>query len=380
MLLKEIEISNFRNLDNLKINLSSNFNLFYGANGAGKTSLLESMSLFWNGKSFRTNLLKELVGDNQEQFVLAGKAEVEDIVVPFGMQFTITDKKRLVKYNGENVKKSSELACRLPTLYFSPSSEYLQSGNPQNRRECLFWFLFHVEHEFKFQYETYRKALSSRNALLRKLKGHYIDSNSFVINPEIEVQLDYWESVLVESNIVLGKILYNGLLSVSEKMSLYIKEVGEEKVLSGIGIRSSFLDSEITMEMFKERRQTDIKLGYTGFGFHRVDISFIKNNKKVVGLSRGEEKTLSIIFLLSLLSVVKVHHKGILLLLDDLGAELDKVNIKNLFVILNQLSIQSFITFIDKYTIETFIDLTENYKLFHVKHGSITEEQNVRRK
>ena len=86
-------------------------------------------------------------------------------------------------------------------------------------------------------------------------------------------------------------------------------------------VRGAFFDAEITIGLFKERRQRDIKLGYTGFGFHRVDISFVKNNKKVIGLSRGEEKTLTIIFLLSLLSVVKVHHKGILLLLDDLGAE-----------------------------------------------------------
>lgn len=377
MFVGEVALHNFRNFKELNISLSSGINLFYGNNGSGKTSFLEALQLYWNGKSFRTKSLNELICRGEESFVISGKVYQDSEHTQFGMDYDRRLKQRRVRYEGNQVKRSSLLAAMLPTLYFSPTTSYYSTSSPSERRDVLNWLLFHVEHEFASVYANYRKALSQRNALIRSAKSFQqstTDRSKVIISEQLNSQFDYWDEKLFEANSELDsqftrsvKIVNDELHKLNDRYNGDFRTPHfEVKKLNGSSIEST--------SCLKEKRQSDIVLGYTSSGFHRADISFINDGKKLTGLSRGEEKTVSLIFLIAILTLVKENKANILFLLDDIGSELDVSNTKILFNTLNSLSIQCFISAIDKNSITQHLDLLENYKLFHVKQGWITED------
>ena len=73
MYLNQISYSNFRCLEDGKIDLDRNFNLIYGKNGQGKTSFIEAVHFLATGKSFRTKKLKELFRYNRNRVIVFGK-------------------------------------------------------------------------------------------------------------------------------------------------------------------------------------------------------------------------------------------------------------------------------------------------------------------
>lgn len=380
MYVSELELIDFRNLESLKIGLSPGFNFFYGDNGSGKTSLLESMNVYWNGKSFRSNSLSEVCNRNGNQFLVAGKVKEGDSKIQFGVNYVSDSKKRTVKFNGDKVLKSSSLATILPTLYFSPSNNYYHSASPKERRETIYWFMFHVEHEFKLLYGNLRQALDSRNAILREIKTSHnykgllyaIEKNE--LDPYYDNQLSYWEIQLADLNAKLLALLKDSVDSINNELTCVQKLIQGEISPKKISLRCNILNHDYGVNVFKEKRNSDVRLGYTNYGFHKLDISFYSEGKKLVGLSRGEEKTLSVMFLLAIIKLVKVKTNNVLFLLDDIGAELDQNNISTILRVLEELSIQSIITCVEKKTIESLFKIIDNYKLFHVKQGSITEE------
>ena len=68
MAFSKIDLRNFRCFDSLSIDISSNSNLFYGKNGSGKTSILESIFVASSGRSFRTSNLESLIKKDAEAF------------------------------------------------------------------------------------------------------------------------------------------------------------------------------------------------------------------------------------------------------------------------------------------------------------------------
>ena len=68
MLITNLKIENFRNYNELNLNLNNKINIFYGNNAQGKTNIIESIFLCSIGKSFRTNKDKELVKFNKDFF------------------------------------------------------------------------------------------------------------------------------------------------------------------------------------------------------------------------------------------------------------------------------------------------------------------------
>lgn len=287
MVIKELSTKNFRNLEEFKILLSPKLNVIYGDNGSGKTSLLESLHLYWNGKSFRSSSLNDLVASGENDLTLYGKAVLDEVEVPFGVTFDKSTRKRTVKLDGTTIKKSSQLAQLLPTYYFSPSSSYYGSASPGTRRELLFWFMFHVEQQFRSLYGEYKKALSSRNSLLREIKksGHLTFSNSnLVLSKDFDLQLDFWEQKLAQFNFEL----YENTKFHLEKFNVLIGSLLPDETPSflkfdEIKLTKQGLDKITFAEQLKNLRANDIRQGYTSIGFQKIDLFFYKNKKKITG-------------------------------------------------------------------------------------------------
>ena len=117
MYLKSINIQNFRNYEQQKINLSKDINIFYGDNAQGKTNIIESIFLMAFGKSFRTNKDKEMIMLSKNFLKINGEYEKKDRI---GEIEILINNKKIVSHNGIKLNKLSELVGNLNIVIFTP--------------------------------------------------------------------------------------------------------------------------------------------------------------------------------------------------------------------------------------------------------------------
>ena len=167
MWLKELRLENLRVFANAALELSPGINVFTGANGAGKTSLLEAVYLLSYARSFRTKNRAMLTRHNAGGLVVFGRlAGARDIDRSIGLA---RDNGRwLAQIDGEPISLLSELLRLCAVVCFEPGSHALISGSSEYRRSFLDWGLFHVEPNFLQSWRRYQRCLKQRNALLRQ--------------------------------------------------------------------------------------------------------------------------------------------------------------------------------------------------------------------
>jgi DNA replication and repair protein RecF len=360
-LLHQVKVNGVRNLAPLSFKPSPFLNLFYGANGSGKTSVLEAIHLLATGKSFRTQKVKAIIGDKQASFSLYG--EVNDSRVPMGITRQL-DGVRKIKVAGESVTSAAELATLLPLQLIEPHSFKLLEGSPQERRQFLDWGVFHVEHGFINAWKKFRRALNQRNIIL---KSPNTDINSSILNAwneqliQASDQVDQYRASYIKRLLPLVNEILATFESLPELTISYYrgwdKDIAFEEILKG-GIAR------------------DIEQGYTLMGPQRADIKVRCNRMNITErFSRGQLKLVVISMKLAqgvLLS--KEANRNCVYLLDDLSAELDKDHRKALCVLLESLKCQVFATGVSRESLYDFSGSDmDNNKVFHVEHGKLQQ-------
>ena len=105
MYIEKIRLQNFRNYENLEIDLNKNINIIYGENAQGKTNIIESIFLCAFGKSFRTSKEKEMIKFNEEKSLIEAFYQKKDrdgkIKIELG-------NKKQISLNGIKIKKLKE--------------------------------------------------------------------------------------------------------------------------------------------------------------------------------------------------------------------------------------------------------------------------------
>ena len=350
MTISQLSLTNFRGLKSSTLDFHSHLNLISGDNGSGKTSLLEAVNVISQACSFRTHRLKQCISHSHHQLLLFAKFKTHKVGLA-------KSKIKLdIKINGESISKRSDLVRKVPTGIINTDSFNVITGAPMLRRNLLDWCLFHVEPEFVTLHTQFKHALKQRNAILKSRK----DLNT----------LDYWDSYLIEpsllimdlrqkySNIIAG-MLKNNLGELLGKIKLCFEYE------QGWQLNQELADS------LKTSRDRDIKKGFTNFGIHRDNIKIMTNGLPVVQvLSRGQLKRICIALQIILLGIVKERtNKTPILLVDDLGSELDAISQKLIFSLLTETGVQLFITNIN--STPSLPLKNKEYKMFHVEHGII---------
>ena len=356
MNLTSISITNVRNIQQVNINFGNRFNVFYGENGAGKSSILEAIYLLSTGKSFRTQQIKKIISHCHSSITLFAKVEDEN-----GMQTALglskSEQGNEIRINGQNVKNISELALRLPVLVTTQDSHKLIDSGPHWRRQFLDWGLFHVKHEFHETWKNYRKLLKQRNSAL--CSGY------------TKEQITVWDDALIKYGEMYDQ-LRTDFVSGIEPYFIEFSQVllGENEYnleyLKGWPRAKSF--SEILKSHFEKDRLTR----RTEYGPHRADLRVLydsQNGRDTA--SRGQQKLLVYALNLALIAYLKAS-QGVetIMLLDDLGSELDTGHASKLLNLLRDKFSQVCITTAN---LETLPLNTCDVKLFHVKHGEVTE-------
>ncbi len=338
MALQQIRIANFRNLKDVTLDFNPNINLITGQNAAGKTSLLEALSVIVQGKSFRTRKLIQCVTRGQESFLLFARNNNH------GCGFRYGKNHRELRIDGKNIHRIRDLARITAVMAIDHQTTELVTGSPAIRRQFIDWLVFHVKPSYADQWSQAQYILKQRNAILRQ--GTNLDL------------LDYWDPLLVEHTKRIQK----------ERRSVLSDLLSDD-----FGYRIEYkqgFDDEYARQLIKDRDQ-DIRQGYTRHSFARADLKITKKNQPVIECcSRGQLKALSIeIKSRSAELIRRKTQKPCIVLIDDLQAELDRENCTRLYQRLISLGLQIFVTGLSH---AAFTDaMIEGGRMFHVEHGMI---------
>jgi len=361
VIISRLSLQNFRNLREVNLHAHPHFNVFFGENGAGKTSILEAIYFLSHGRSFRSNQLNRLVTKDQAEFILFSEIQHED-KHSIGMSRHIQGEAKN-RLNGRALQSTVEIARLLPTLLFDPQSFELLTAGSKGRRQMLDWGVFYQKQDYIHLWQAARNVLKQRNAALRA--GHNKD------------QLQLWDPILIES---------------AEQIDSYRSQYIDGLVASLTSLLGEFLEShQIQMSYFRgwpkdeslqsclERSlEQDRKHGLTHYGPHRADIKFKIHNQPAADiLSRGQQKTLICAIKLAQGMLFKQQTgKSCVYLLDDIASELDHNHLKQIMQQLQQLGSQVFMTSIQESALIPILSPDE-LASFRVSNGQISALKHV---
>ncbi|MCR5205943.1 MAG: DNA replication/repair protein RecF [Lachnospiraceae bacterium] len=361
MIIKSLELSNFRNYEQLKIDLSPNVSIFYGNNAQGKTNILEALYVACTTKSQKGSRDRELIRFNDSESHI--RLMVDDDGISRKIDMHLKDKgQKGVAIDGIPIKKAAELYGMMNIISFSQDDLGIIKEGPSERRRFCDMELCQLDKLYMHNLAVYEKALEQRNNLLKQL----------AVNSELKDTLDIWDEQLVG----YGKYII-------EKRKFFIEEINKiafeiHKTLTS-GIEELKIDylPNVGIDEFKEvllsNRDKDIILKTTSIGPHRDDMVFMLNGNdaKKFG-SQGQQRTAALTLKLSELELVKQRKKkNPVLLLDDVLSELDRNRQTKLLE--NISGVQTVITCTG---LDEFVKNRVKYdKVYKVVAGTVTEEK-----
>ena len=388
MQLIHLHILHFRNLSDITL-LPAMCNVFFGQNGSGKTSILESIYLLSRGKSFRhhqpkyyiqhgfdtTTVFAKLIDGSFTQNAELAFNDIVETPETAAIEKSQNASTQL-RLNGQNLVTQSPLSQRLPTLLLEPATLNGLEEGTQIRRELLDWLVFHVEQNFHSHWLAYTRILKQRNVLLKQPQPFSAMQRQEIIAWDSQLTMHaqhinrYREAIIQRWQGYFAQQIAVFLPQYADKLSLrYSVGFDIEKGLQSV---------------LAERFELDKAVGYTRMGCHRADINimlkFVDDNAQAHTLpatdmlSRGEKKLLMTALRLSQLPLLNQAGKVPLVLLDDITAELDERALSLLLTGLKQVKSQIFITSLSDKIMPMVQDIWQDeVKLFHVKQDNIVE-------
>lgn len=418
-MIDRLQVTHLRNITRADLKVAD-CNVFIGANGSGKTSLLEAVFLLSRGKSFRHHQPKRYIQHHQAA-VTVHAALTDATTLAIQKQLDATTMLRL---NQNTVYTQSPLTQQLPTLLIDPSSMDMLEQGSASRRQLLDWLAFHMKPGFHPQWLAYQRLLKQRNKLLKQ--SRQLSNNQ-------RQELSAWDKGLANHAALIHyyrQQVFNDWQPYFERCvaALLPRYAGKISLSYMAGY-----DADTPLdEQLAERLTQDLQQGFTRIGSHRADIqvhwrsqaatketSTLKEQAANV-LSRGEKKLLITALKLSQLpllladnglsaasglvveknpltsttgsvamessevgdtvaakdieadSTVDITGFTPIVLLDDVTAELDEAAIQTLLSTLAALKCQVFITSLTEDILPLLQQYWPGFKLFHVKQGVIS--------
>lgn len=357
MAIAYLEITNLRNLKHVNLSPASHLNLIAGKNGSGKTSLLEAIHVLGTGRSFRTANSTKLISFGESQFLVFGKVGDGNLAVPVGISKSKTELK--IRIANQPAKSASQLAEQLAVQIINPDVHKLLEEGPRYRRRFIEWGVFHVEPNYFPLWQDCRHLLKQRNAALKQK----VSSR----------ELQHWDDVLVEKAERIDQQRREYLANLQDYLTPLLERI-ESLPPTVITLDSGWPKDQSLTEALQQSRSGDFEKGFTRFGPHRLDLKIKVGGiaaKEVV--SRGQQKLLTSVMKIAQIRLLKDKRPGanIVLLVDDLPAELDLNFRGELLKMIQELEVQVFVTSTSHELLPTQCLSETNVRVFHVEHGNV---------
>ena len=352
MALESVTIERFRCLDRVEFEPGPQLNVIVGANGAGKTSVLEAIFYLGRARSFRSSQNSALIQTDARDFTVFGR--ISDRQQHYRVGVRVGRGSTEIHINGESGGNTAALIEAFPVQIIDPEVHILVPGGPSARRQFLDWGVFHVKHDFLTAWRRYRRALQQRNLVLRQ-SGHDAD-------------VDAWDHELTESGARIDELRrrytadFRSLFeSVSDQL---LGATAELEYLPGWPADQTFAQA------LSESRARDRKYGSTQVGPHRAEMSIEVDGRAARHrLSRGQQKMLGTALVLAQCEFVAAElGRTVALLVDEPAAELDPGHLEKLIGSLTQPGLQLFLTALEP----DALPVKPTPAMFHVEHGKLS--------
>lgn len=356
MIIKSIELNNFRNYEVANIEFDKNINILYGDNAQGKTNLLEACYYSAISKSFKSTKDKEIIRFGQDY--LSIKTIIEKNDREYAIDISINNNKKTIKVDNVKINKTSDLLGLLNVILFSPEDLNIIKNGPSERRRFFDNEISQIDRIYLSDLINYNKVLNNRNKLLRDI----------AFDNSIKDTLDVWDMQLVE----YGKKIIKRRREFIDELKYYVKDKhfkisgGKEELIINYepSIDDIFFEDELI-----GNREKDLKYAQTSVGPHRDDISF-----KIDGIdirkfgSQGQKRCSALSLKLSEIDIVSniIKDKPVLLL-DDVLSELDSNRQKFLLESISDIQTIITCTGLDDFVNNRF----DVNKVFNIVDGNI---------
>jgi DNA replication and repair protein RecF len=306
-----LQVTDFRCLQSIDLQLDPEFTLISGANASGKTSVLEAIYMLGRGRSFRTRRLEHVIRRGVELFRVFGEVDAGASRIPLGIEGSRDGVHARIA--AAPAKSLADLALALPVQIIDPEVHKLIEDGPYHRRRFLDWGVFHVEQGFIESWQRYRQILRQRNFAL---KARQARDAVFA-----------WDKELVRQAEALtdARMRYiDQLLGPAAAMARSL--LGKDLELR---YRSGWPKDQALTEALAQSWPQDQERGSTQVGPHRAELAVQIDGRAVKdNISRGQQKLLAAALLIAQLKLFPADAAvRPTLLLDDPAAELDQAHL-----------------------------------------------------
>lgn len=328
MILKSIQLENFRSFKEKTIQFDPTVTILLGNNAVGKTNILESIYFICTGKGLKDDKQEELIHFDEDQASVKASFKDNDLE----QTFKIVLKKENTTKKAYFVDRSKKLLQHYttytpPVAVFSPDRMKIIDGPNSQRRSYIDHVLSKVDIQYKKNLVNYDSAIRKRNKILEK-----------AISPDnLQEDLQFWDDYLIKQ----AEYLY-------KKREWFVDEINKKPSIEEHSFKMIYKQNAISPMRLEEYYLRQFYLKRTVVGPHRDEFTVLKlKNKRNIDVhtysSRGEQRLALLWLLLHEIDVYSVElERKPLILLDDIFSELDQLNKKVIFEVIQ--NYQSVIT------------------------------------
>ncbi|MGB3645163.1 MAG: DNA replication/repair protein RecF [Mesorhizobium sp.] len=368
-----LTLTNFRNYASISLDLRPGAVVFTGDNGAGKTNLLEAVSLFTPGRGLRRAPYGEVAREGGDGgFALHAAIDGPEGEVEIGTGMIAGEASRRVRINGAPARSADAMLEWLRVVWLTPAMDALFTGPAGDRRRFLDRLVLAIDAGHGQRALDYEKAMRGRNRLLSEgsRDGAWFEA--------IETQMAETGVAIAAARAELVRLL----VAMIEKLPADSPFPQAELALSGdLETQIAALPAVEVEENFRRAlaggRERDRAAGRTLDGPHRSDLQ-VRHRPKAMPAelcSTGEQKALLVGIVLSHARLTgEMSGMRPILLLDEIAAHLDTGRRAALFSILDELDCQTFMTGTEP---ALFSALAGRAQFLTVDHGTVGPTQDT---
>jgi len=359
-MIRRLVLSNFRNYKKAEISFNSQNIVFTGRNGQGKTNLLEAVFFLSVLRSFRSSKTSDLKKLGKNSFYIGAEIQknkwTEFLEVKYG-----EGKRRKLNIDNSPVLKASEFINQIRAVIFSPEDINIVTSNSGLRRRFIDMLISVIDPFYLNALRDYSVALKNRNALLREINADLQSMNAY-------------ETIMAENcfKIITERQKYTDILI--KEVNKLLSDLSNENVFNiRYRVEIKNISKDFIKNKFETERARDFKRGFTGFGPQTDEFELYFGNKLMRSFaSTGQCRLISLCLKMAKLNILCEKNssdlENVLVLVDDVTGELDKVMRDMFFKIISRAG-QAFFTFTEKPDFDFF----ENCEYYNISDGVINK-------
>ncbi|MRR19152.1 DNA replication/repair protein RecF [bacterium] len=364
MHLARIELTNFKNYEEVALDFSPGFNCFVGNNGVGKTNILDAVHYLSLTKSFFNNSDTLSIRHGEDYFILKGlferDGETDELFCAFQKQ-----KQKVFRLNGKEYQRMSDHVGRYPVVMLSPADSTLITGSSEERRRFLNMIISQYDPAYLEAHMRYNKALTQRNSVLR------------AGGPDAGSMLEIYDAQMASEALVIYEARKKLTENLVPLFSSYYKKISCSAEEVDIKYRSH-LGCGDYLRQLSDARDRDYAVQYTTAGIHRDDLVFsIDGHSAKTTASQGQQKSFIVALKLAKFGLIsRMNGFAPALLLDDIFDKFDHSRVEEIISLVGSGEFgQVFITDTQQDRIHRILDNTGvDFRLYRIGRNGIEEE------